>query len=68
MKKNAFSIEIARKFLHKFKDRLPKDCITEFILDALELAIKNNIFQFGDTNWLQLIGCAVGASAAVNYS
>ena len=61
-------IETARKFLRKFKDRLPQDCPTEFILDALELVMKNNIFQFGDTNWLQLIGCAMGTSAAVNYS
>ena len=32
-------IEIARKFLHKFKDHLPQDYPTEFILDALELHV-----------------------------
>ena len=29
--------------------------------------MKQNIFQFGDTFWLQLMGCAMGTSAAVNY-
>ena len=53
-------ITVARNFFKKFADRLPEDCSTEFVLDALELIMRNNIFQFGDTNWLQLIGCAMG--------
>ena len=61
-------ITVARNFFEKFADRLPEDCPTAFVLDALELIMRNNIFQFGDTNWLQLIGCAMGTSAAVNYA
>ena len=61
-------IEVAQDFLHKFKDQLPEGCPTDFLIAALELVMKNNIFQFGDTYWLQLIGCAMGTSAAVNYS
>ena len=61
-------IAVARSFFRKFANRLPEDCPTEFVLDALELIMRNNIFQFGNTNWLQLIGCAMGTSAAVNYA
>ena len=61
-------IEVARKFLNKFKNQLPKNCPTEFLIETLEIVMKENIFQFGDTFWLQLMGCAMGTSAAVNYS
>ena len=37
-------------------------------MGALEIIMKENIFQFGDTHWLQKIGCAMGTSAAVNYA
>ena len=30
--------------------------------------MRRNIFQFGDTYWLQTMGAAMGTSAAVNYS
>ena len=30
--------------------------------------MKENIFQFGDTFWIQLMGCAIRTSAIVNYS
>lgn len=39
-----------------------------FILDALTLIMKDNIFQFGDTTWRQLRGTAMGTSTAVNYA
>ena len=39
-----------------------------FILEALQLIMKNNIFQFGDTTWRQLRGTAMGTSTAVNYA
>ena len=30
--------------------------------------MKQNIFQFGDTFWLQFMRCAMGTLAAVNFS
>ena len=38
------------------------------ILDALRLVMKNNVFQFGDTFWHQLTGCAMGTPPAPPYA
>ena len=34
------------------------------LMDALRLIITNNVFQFGDTFWLQKVGTAMGAPPA----
>lgn len=54
------------KFLTKFKNQLPAIFPTEFLIETLEIVMKENIFQFGETFWLQLMGYAMGNSAAVN--
>ena len=61
-------LQVIHNFFEHFKDKLPKHFPTEFIERSLEIIMKQNIFQFGDTFWLQLMGCAMGTSAAVNYS
>ena len=33
-------------------------------MDALQLLMTNNVFQFGDTYWLQKVGTAMGAPPA----
>jgi hypothetical protein len=38
------------------------------VLTALELVMTNNIFQFGDTYWIQLNGTAMGTPPAVTYA
>ena len=35
---------------------------------ALKEIMTNNIFEFGDTTWRQVMGCAMGTSTAVNYA
>ena len=61
-------IQVVKDFFEKFKEDIPSDCPVPFITEALDIVMRNNVFQFGDTYWLQLIGCAMGTSAAVNYS
>ena len=61
-------LQVINNFFERFKDQLPEGFPTEFIESSLEIIMKQNIFQFGDTFWLQLMGCAMGTSAAVNYS
>jgi hypothetical protein len=38
------------------------------LMEALELVMKNNIFSFGDTYWLQLSGTAMGTPPAPCYA
>jgi hypothetical protein len=37
-------------------------------LEGLELIMRNNVFQFGDTHWLQLNGTAMGVSPSCVYA
>mmetsp|Transcript_16444 Transcript_16444/g.19507 ORF Transcript_16444/g.19507 Transcript_16444/m.19507 type:complete len:130 (-) Transcript_16444:305-694(-) len=58
--------EIAQ-YLHQREKRfssIPADALTA----ALSIVMQNNVFQFGDTYWLQLIGTAMGTPSAPAYA
>ena len=38
------------------------------VIEALSLIMKNNLFQFGDTYWLQTDGTAMGVSPSCSYA
>jgi len=57
-----------RTLFNTYKDAIPQTFPTEFFLSTLEIVMKNNIFTFGDTSWLQLQGTAMGTPAAPLYS
>ncbi len=40
----------------------------ETILDALDLVMRHNIMQFGDSYFKQLVGTAMGTSSAVTFA
>jgi hypothetical protein len=50
------------------QDQLPTDFPKELILNVLQLVMDNNIFQFGESYWLQLSGTAMGTPAAWAYA
>jgi len=47
---------------------IPHDFPTELFLKILELVMKNNVFTFGGSYWLQLLGIAMGTPAACAYA
>ena len=47
-----------------FKDKLPADFSVELFLEAVSLVTNNNIFEFGDCYFKQLVGEAMGAPHA----
>ena len=61
-------LQVIHDFFKRFRDKLPPGIPCKFIEKPLKIITTQNIFQFSDTFWLQLMGCAMGTSAAVNYS
>jgi hypothetical protein len=51
-----------------YRDSIPNTFPKELFLSTLEIIMKNNNFTFGNTQWLQLHGTAVGIPAAPLYS
>ena len=51
-------------YVHEVNEKFP----TKLILKLLELVMTNNIFQFGNTYWKQLIGTAMGTPCACIYA
>ena len=47
---------------------LPTHFPKDMVLEATELVMRNNIFQFDDTYWLQLTGTAMGTNLACVYA
>ena len=54
-------------FIHQREDRFA-DIPTNALAEALAIIMQNNVFQFGDTFWLQKTGAAMGTPPACNYA
>ena len=50
------------------KNLLPEDFPSNAVISAMTTIMKNNIFEFGDLYFLQLLGTAMGTSAAVMWA
>jgi len=61
-------IQAMQHLLELYHEHIPTNFPRDFFLTTLEIVMKNNIFSFGDTFWLQLQGTAMGTPAAPLYS
>ena len=61
-------LQTLRKWFNLHAHELPAGFPTEMVLEATELVMRNNVFQFDDTFWLQLTGTAMGTSLACMYA
>jgi hypothetical protein len=55
-------------FLEENSNKISADFPTSLFLKILEIVMRNNIFTFSDTYWLQLAGTAMGTPAACAYA
>ena len=55
---------VLQRWFELHATELPLGFPINMILKALRLVMYNNVFQFDDTYWLQLIGTAMGTSVA----
>ena len=55
-------------WLKLHKKELPIHFPVEAVIEGLCLVMSNNVFQFGDTHWLQKSGTAMGTSVACMYA
>ena len=58
------SISIIKMWFQTFQHELPPNFPSGFLVTAITIIMKNNIFTFGDTHWLQRMGTAMGTPCA----
>ena len=58
------AIEVISQWLDSLHDKLPPNFPLNAIKEAMVLVMENNIFKWGDLYFLQLLGTAMGTTAA----
>jgi hypothetical protein len=64
----AVGVQTFRDFFVAQEEQIPSSFPINLFLKILELVMSNNIFNFGNTTWLQLSGTAMGTPAACSYA
>ena len=65
---HGLGIEAIKFWINKSRDPIPIRFTEIFILEALELILKNNNFMFNDVMYNQVIGTAMGHVCAPPYA
>ncbi len=61
-------IQAIKDFITSNESLLPTDFPSLLFLQILEIVMKNNVFAFKNTTWLQLSGTAMGTPTACAYA
>ncbi len=61
-------ISSIRLFLNNNRRKIPSNFPTDLFLEVLSIVMRNNIFSFSNTYWLQLTGTAMGTPTACSYA
>ena len=62
------ALDTLKDFLTVNYARIPTNFPTSLFLRVMEIVMKNNIFSFQDTFWLQLSGTTMGTPVACSYA
>jgi len=62
------AIDVIGKWLDSIVNQLPADFLLKAVKAAMVLVMKNNIFEWGDLYFLQLLGTAMGTSAVCMWA
>ena len=61
-------IKIINDWLDEYSNELPPNFPVAAVKDALNLVMNNNIFEFGDSFFEEISGCAMGTPVACIYA
>jgi hypothetical protein len=62
------ALSVIPKFIRRHQQEYGNANETTALIEGLELVMRNNIFQFGDTFWHQINGTAMGVSPSCMYA
>jgi hypothetical protein len=62
------AMDTFQQWFATYPEEIPSDFPKDLFLLVMEIVMKNNIFQFDNTFWLQLHGTAMGTSTACMYA
>ena len=64
----AHGMEAFQQWFDEYPGEIPPNFPKALFLEMLETVMTTNVFEFGDTDWLQLKGTAMGTSCACLYA
>ena len=62
------ALKVISEWLESIIDQLPPNFPLPAVIDAMAIVMRNNLFEWGDKHFLQLLGTAMGTSSAVMWA